>query len=61
MKKSRANSPDRLDPVVDAENAEFDFTDATRPGPNELFELAQGHFHEVTDAEDRARSETPAE
>lgn len=48
-----------LDPTVDAENAEFDFSNAPRPGRNELFERAQGHFKEVTDEEDLARSREP--
>jgi hypothetical protein len=45
----------QLDPELDAENAEFDFSNAHRPGRNELYERAQGHFHEVSDAEDQRR------
>ena len=60
MKHNRGDTPGRLneklDRVVDAENMEFDFSDAPRPGRNPKFELAQAHFHEVSDAEDRARS-----
>jgi hypothetical protein len=37
---------------LDAENAEFDFAKAPRPGRNELYERAQGHFYEVPDAKD---------
>jgi hypothetical protein len=44
-----------LDPDLDAENGEFDFSNASRPGRNELFDRAQGHFYEVTDEEDRRR------
>ena len=50
-----------LDPDIDAENAEFDFSNAPRPGPNELFERAQGKFYEVTDDEDRHRVGTEPE
>jgi hypothetical protein len=44
-----------LDPDLDAGNEEFDFSNASRPGRNELFERAQGHLYEVTDEEDPAR------
>jgi len=56
MKQSHDRTQIQFDPVVDAENEEFDFSDAPRTGHDELFERAQGHFHEVTDAEDRTRS-----
>lgn len=60
MKRNVANVQlvieEGLDPDLDAENGEFDFSKARRPGRNESFERAQGHFHEVTDAEDRRRS-----
>ena len=60
MKRDHAKSPlaidEGLDPELDAENPEFDFSNAPRPGRNELFERAQGHFHEVTDDEDSRRS-----
>lgn len=58
MKRSQTETPDTLDPELDAGNEEFDFSDAPRPGRNELFERAQGQFHEVKDAEDRARSDS---
>ena len=57
MKQNHTKSPldvdEGLDPQLDAENAEFDFSNAPRPGRNELFERAQGRFHEVSDDEDR--------
>ena len=60
MKRNDARPPlaieDRPDPDLDAENGEFDFSNAQQPGRNDLFERAQGHFHEVTDAEDQGRS-----
>jgi hypothetical protein len=60
MKLDPARAPlatdEGLDPELDAENAEFDFSDAPRPGRNELFERAQGAFHEVSDDEDRRRT-----
>ncbi len=60
MKRNVASAPlvieEGPDPDRDAENEEFDFSNARQPGRNELFERAQGHFHEVTDEEDRRRS-----
>jgi hypothetical protein len=60
MKQDHAQSPldidEGLDPELDAENAECDFSNAPRPGRNEQFERAQGHFHEVSDAEDRRKA-----
>ena len=58
MKQNRAEPTNGLDEELDAENGEFDFSGAPRPGRNPTFEIAQGHFHGVTDEEDRARSET---
>lgn len=56
MKRNRVDPPvaidSALDPELDAENLEFDFSSAQRPGRNRLFERAQGHFHEVPDAND---------
>jgi len=60
MKRNQGKSPptidEGLDPDLDAENPEFDFSNAPRPGRNELFERAQGRFDEVTDDEDSRRS-----
>ena len=60
MKRNDASPPLVIeggpDPDLDAENDEFDFTNALRPGRNDLFERAQGHFAEVPDDEDRRRS-----
>jgi hypothetical protein len=60
MKKDHANAPlvtdEQVDPELDSDYAEFDFSNAPRPGRNELFERAQGHFQEVSDAEDRRKS-----
>ena len=60
MKRNDASPPLVIeggpDPDLDDENQEFDFSNADRPGRNDLFERAQGHFHEVTDAEDQGRS-----
>lgn len=56
--KSRPVVDGGLDPELDVENAEFDFSNAPRPGRNERYERAQGQFHEVTDDEDRRRSVT---
>ncbi len=64
MKRNRADSPlaidEELDPELDAENLEFDFASAPRPGRNDLFERAQGHFREVTDEEDTREAEASA-
>lgn len=65
MKRDHASAPpvrdERLDAELDAENGEFDFANAPRPGRNALFERAQGHFHEVEDAKVRrsARPRSP--
>ena len=60
MKRNDARPPLVIeggpDPDLDAENGEFDFSNAHQPGRNDLFERAQGHFYEVTDDEDRRRS-----
>ena len=40
--KARFHPDDGLNPELDAENAEFNFSNAPRPGRNELFERAQG-------------------
>jgi hypothetical protein len=55
MKLDRAKAPkpsDGLHPELDSENGEFDFSAAPRPGRNTRYEVAQGHFYEVTDADD---------
>jgi hypothetical protein len=62
MKRS-ASSPRRineLDPVLDAENLEFDFSGAPRPGRNGLFERAQGHFREVSYEDDARQAKASA-
>ena len=54
MKQDHAEVPADLedgDIRLDAENAEFDFSNAPRPGRNELYERAQGRFYEVPDAD----------
>ena len=51
---------DGLDAELDAENAEFDFSLAPRPGRNGLFERAQGHFHDAPDARLDDQSDHPA-
>lgn len=54
MKRNGPRPPiipgEAFDPELDAENLEFDFSRAPRPGRRHLFERAQGHFHEVPDA-----------
>lgn len=55
MKRNVPEPPvatEAIDPELDAENLEFDFSRAPRPGRNDLFERAQGHFHEVPDPSD---------
>ena len=53
--KTRANKTQhpesRIDPLLDAENDEFDFSHARRGGHNELYLRAQGQFFEVSDEE----------
>jgi hypothetical protein len=65
MKPAHAESPlaldGQLDPELDAENAEFDFSNAPRLGRNELYKRAQGHFQEVADGEDGGRDGHRAE
>ncbi len=60
MKHDHAKSPldidEGLDPELDAENAEFDFSNALRPGRNALFERAQDRFCEVSDDADRRKA-----
>jgi hypothetical protein len=46
--------------VLDAENLEFDFSGAPRPGRNGLFERAQGHFREVSEEDDARRAKASA-
>lgn len=57
MKQEHARTPPAIheghEARLDAENAEFDFAKAPRPGRSELYERAQGHFYEVSDAKDR--------
>ncbi len=58
--EARAAIGDGLDAELDVENAEFDFSQAPRPGRNELFERAQGHFHDAPDAEDPGPRAAPS-
>ena len=60
MKLDRAKSPATpdpgLDPELDSENGEFDFSAAPQPGRDPRYEAAQGHFYEVSDADHRRRA-----
>ena len=53
MKRNEIELPgspgEAFEPELDAENLEFDFSKAPRPGRNDLFERAQGHFYEAPD------------
>ena len=61
MKRNHPDPPLGIDETLArelaGENLEFDFSRAPRPGRNDLFERAQGQFHEVADEEESDQAE----